>query len=234
MYQLYIGNKNYSSWSLRPWVLLSALEIPFEERLVPFDDGNSWEKFRAFSPTGLVPCLVDGEVTVWESLAITEYLAEREKGVWPEDSATRAWARAAAAEMHAGFGALRNDCPMTVGLSVKPHSQSDALHRDLARLDELWGQGLDRFGGPFLAGAAFTAVDACFAPVAFRVQTYALPLAEASQAYVERLLALPAMQAWTEAALAEPWREPSHEEEIAAIGDWLEDRRTDGREGGAA
>ncbi len=232
MYQLYIGNKNYSSWSLRPWVLLSALEIPFDEQLIPFDDGNSWEKFRAFSPTGLVPCLVDGDTTVWESLAITEYVAERTAGVWPEDPVARAWARSATAEMHAGFSALRNDCPMTVGLRVKMHTQSDALHRDLARLNELWAEGLERFGGPYLAGPDFTAVDAFFAPVAFRAQTYALPLAETSQAYLDRLLALPAMQAWTDAALAEPWREPSHEEEIAAIGEWLADHRVQGREGG--
>ncbi len=226
MYRLYIGNKNYSSWSLRPWVLLGELQIPFSEELVPFDDGGSWEKFRAFSPTGLVPCLVDGETTVWESLAIAEYLAERHDGVWPRDERARSWARSAASEMHAGFGALRNECPMTVGLRIRMHEVSNGLRKELARLGELWQQGLDVYGGPFLAGEAFSAVDAFFAPVAFRVQTYSLSIPPPCQAYAERLINLPNMQAWTQAAIQEPWREPTHEEEFAAIGEILEDRRT--------
>lgn len=225
MYQLYIGNKNYSSWSLRPWLLLTELGIEFEEILVPFEDGGSHEKFRAFSPTGLVPCLVDGEQTVWESLAIVEYVAEAHPEVWPGNAAARTWARSASAEMHAGFTAIRNACPMTVSLRIHLHQMDDALHHDLKRLDELWNQGLDAFGGPFLAGGAFTAVDAFFAPVAFRVQTYDLPLSDASRGYVERLLALDGMQAWSEAARTEPWREPSHEDEIRALGEWLEDQR---------
>ncbi len=154
MYKLFIGNKNYSSWSLRPWLLLTELNIPFQEELVPFEDGGSWEKFRAFSPTGLVPCLVDGETTVWESLGITEYVAEAHPTVWPNDPATRAWARSATAEMHAGFSSLRNDCPMNVGMRINLHAISAGLHKDIDRLSELWEQGLDRFGGPFLAGAA--------------------------------------------------------------------------------
>ena len=225
MYTLYIGNKNYSSWSLRPWILLTELQIPFQEELVPFDDGSSYEKFRAFSPTGLVPCLVDGDETIWESLAITEYLAEQHPTVWPYPKRARAWARAAAAEMHAGFSAIRNDCPMTVGLRIRLHNQSDALQKDLDRLAELWLQGLEAFGGPFLAGSRFIAVDAFFTPVAYRVQTYGLSLPEHAQAYVERLLSLQGMQAWSEAALAETFREPAHEEEIKAIGEWLEDHR---------
>ena len=153
MYSLYIGNKNYSSWSLRPWLLLTELGIPFDENLIPFEDGGSWEKFRAFSPTGLVPCLVDGEQTVWESLGITEYVAEAHPQVWPADSAARAWARSATAEMHAGFNALRNECPMNVGLRIAMNNTSAALTKDVNRLSELWEQGLDRFGGPFLAGS---------------------------------------------------------------------------------
>ena len=225
MYTLYIGNKNYSSWSLRPWILLTELQIPFQEELVPFDDGSSYEKFRFFSPTGLVPCLVDGDDTIWESLAITEYLAEQHPTVWPYQKQARAWARAAAAEMHAGFSAIRNECPMTVGLQVRLHNQSDALQKDLNRLSELWGQGLEMFDGPFLAGSRFTAVDASFAPVAYRVQTYGLQLADHAHAYVDRLLALDGMQAWTKAALEETFREPAHEEEIKVIGEWLEDHR---------
>ena len=225
MYTLYIGNKNYSSWSLRPWILLTELSIPFEEQLVPFDDGGSWQKFRNFSPTGLVPCLHDGGTVVWESLAITEYVAEQHASVWPADAQARAWARSAACEMHAGFGALRNDCPMTVGLRIRLHEQSDALRKDLQRLDELWCQGLQRFGGPFLGGAAFCAVDAFFCPVAFRLQTYGLALSADANVYKDRLLNLSGMQAWADAAVTEPYREPSHEEEIKALGEWLTDLR---------
>jgi len=163
---------------------------------------------------------------VWESLAIMEYLAEQHPGVWPAERTARAWARSAAAEMHAGFSALRNACPMTVGLRLRLHALAEALHQDLDRLVELWTEGLTRFGGPFLAGAAFTAVDAFFAPVAYRVQTYDLPLPDTSRAYVDRLLGLHGMVAWTQAALMEPYREESHEAEFRALGELLEDLRT--------
>lgn len=225
MYTLYIGNKNYSSWSLRPWILLTQLGIVFEERLVAFDDGNSWQKFRAFSPTGLVPCLHDGDTVVWESLAITEYLAEVHTEVWPSDRTARAWTRAATAEMHAGFSALRNECPMSVGLRIRPRRISTALQRDLDRIAELWLQGFDRFGGEFLAGDQFTAVDAFYCPVAYRVQSWHLPLPDRAAAYIEKLLSLPGMRAWTKAALAETDREPSHEAEFVALGEIIEDLR---------
>jgi len=133
MYRLYIGNKNYSSWSLRPWLLMTEIGIPFEERLVPFVDGGSWRKFREFSPTGLVPCLHDGERVVWESLGIVEYLAERHAGVWPRDDDARAWARCASAEMHGGFSTIRNLCSMTVGLRIRLHQHPESLERDLVR-----------------------------------------------------------------------------------------------------
>ena len=119
MYTLYIGNKNYSSWSLRPWVLMRALSIPFEERLVPFEEGSNWNRFRAFSPNGRVPCLHDGTKVIWDSLAITEYLAERHAGVWPGDVDVRAWARSVAGEMHSGFAELRNRCTMNCGLRIR-------------------------------------------------------------------------------------------------------------------
>lgn len=225
MYTLYIGNKNYSSWSLRPWALLRELNIPFAERLMVFDHGGSWESFREFSPTGQVPCLVDGETVVWDSMGISEYLAERHAGVWPADSAARAWARCVAAEMHSGFGALRERCTMNVGLRVRLNEIPPALARDIARLNELWTEGLRRFGGPFLAGATFTAVDAFFTAVAFRVQTYDLKLDTNAVAYAARLLALPSVQTWQTAALAETWREPDHEAEAMRAGTWLEDRR---------
>ena len=207
---------------------MRMLDIPFEEELVFFEPGRSWDKFRPFSRSGLVPCLHDGDVTVWDSLAITEYLAERHPGVWPMEAVSRAWARCVTAEMHSGFSALRGECPMNCGLRVKPNRIGKRLQGDLDRIDEIWCEGLERFGGPFLAGAAFTAADAFFAPVAFRVQTFGLPLSEAANAYTERLLALEPMVAWYEAALDEPWREAHHEDEIAATGAIVRDFRRGG------
>jgi glutathione S-transferase len=228
MYQLYIGNKNYSSWSLRPWVLMRALDIPFEERLVTFESGGSYTKFRVFSPSGKVPCLVDGTTTVWDSLAIAEYLAEQHPAVWPKDRVARAWARSAAAEMHSSFGTLRERCTMSCGIRVRLHEMPTALKQDIARVNEIWNDGLKRFGGPFLAGKQFTAVDAFFAPVAFRIQTYGLELDEQGSAYAERLRELPAMQEWYRDALAETFRDEPHEEEAKKLGVWLEDLRASG------
>ena len=220
--QLYIANKNYSSWSLRPWVLMQQLGIAFEERLVPF--GGAVE-FTDFSPTGRVPCLVDEGVVVWDSLAITEYLAERHAGVWPADRIARAWARCAAAEMHSGFSQIRNLCSMNCGLRVRLRDPSPALAAEWRRVDQLWSEGLDRFGGPFLAGAAFSAADAFFAPVAFRAQTYGPALSDKAQDYVQRLLALPPMLAWYASALTERWRDEPHEAEVRAVGDVTSDLR---------
>ena len=221
MLKLYIANKNYSSWSLRPWVLMRELHIAFEEAQVTFGA----VAFREFSPTGKVPCLVDGPRVVWDSLAITEYLAERMSAVWPADAGARAWARCAAAEMHSGFPHTRAMCPMTCGLRIRIDSYSPALTQELARLDELWNEGLSRFGGPYLADGAFSAADAFFAPIAFRAQTYALPLSPAAQDYAGRLLALPSMREWYESALAEPWRDDEHEEETRRAGVWVQDLR---------
>ena len=223
MYDLYIANKNYSSWSLRPWVLMRELAVVFREHLTPFPD--HMRGFRAASPSGKVPYLRDGDAVIWDSLAIAEYLAERHPGVWPSDAAARAWARCAAAEMHSGFAVLRECCSMSCGVRVALHDAPDPLARDIARIGALWGDGLRRFGGPFLAGAAFTAVDAMFAPVAFRIQTYGLGFPDALAAYAKRLLALAAMQEWYAAALAETWREPSHEDEVARAGRVVEDLR---------
>lgn len=225
MTTLYIANKNYSSWSLRPWVLLSELGIPFEEQLVAFGKGSNWEAFRHFSPTGRVPCLRDGDTVVWDSLAIAEYLAERHPGVWPSDSAARTWARCAAAEMHSGFATLRDQCGMSCGIRVRLHEVGPALKADIARINELWNEGLTRFGGPFLAGKAFSAVDAFFAPVVFRVQTYGLVLEGSAADYVQQMLALPSMRRWYEAALVETWRDESHEEDTRRYGELLKDLR---------
>jgi glutathione S-transferase len=225
MYDLYIANKNYSSWSLRPWVLMRELAIPFREIVVPFGGAQNPDAFRSFSPTGKVPCLVDGDITVWDSLAITEYVGERHAGVWPAEAAARAWARSAAAEMHSGFQALRNTCGMNCGLRITLHAVDAALARDLARIEALWADGLARFGGPFLAGPKFCAADAFFAPVAFRFQTYELPLGADARRYAAQLLALPSMQTWYSAALGETWRDVEHEEELRHVGTWREDLR---------
>ncbi|MEJ7137366.1 glutathione S-transferase family protein [Amphibiibacter pelophylacis] len=226
---LYIANKNYSSWSLRPWALMRALDIPFEERLVPFVQPGEPSPFAAFSPTGKVPCLVDdtpdGPITVWDSLAIAEYLAESHPGVWPTHPAARAFARCASAEMHSGFATLRNVCGMNCGVRVELAPPSVALQADLARLDALWQQGLDHFGGPWLAGSAFGAVDAFFAPVAFRVQTYGLVLKPAAQAYAQRLLDHPVLRDWYDQALAEPWRDAAHDAELPRAGRVVADLR---------
>ncbi len=225
MYTLYIANKNYSSWSLRPWVLMQTLGIPFEERLKVFQEGSNWEPFRQFSPVGQVPCLHDGSTVIWDSLGITEYLAERHPGVWPAAGVARAFARCGSAEMHAGFPVLRNICTMNCGLRIRLHELSPALQRNLDRIGELWNDGLNRFGGPFLAGSSFTAVDAFYAPVAFRVQTYDLRLSGGANSYASRLLALPAMRSWYEVALTETWREQAHEAEAREVGTVLEDLR---------
>jgi glutathione S-transferase len=225
MYELFIANKNYSSWSLRPWVLMRELDIGFNERLVPFEEGSNWEAFRTFSPSGKVPCLVDGSIVVWDSLGITEYLAERHQRIWPTDPLARTWARCATAEMHSGFQTLRERCTMNCGLRVRLREYPDTLAREVDRLSELWSEGLQRFGGAFLAGDCFTAVDAFYAPVAFRVQTYGLTLAPEALAYAERLLALNSMQEWYRSALQETWREAAHEEEVRQAGEWLEDHR---------
>jgi glutathione S-transferase len=225
VYRLFIANKNYSSWSLRPWILMHELGIAFEEKMVPFTQGSSWDTFRTFCPSGKVPCLQDGDEVVWDSLGITGYLAERHDGVWPEDGKARTWARCAVAEMHSGFSALRDECGMNVGLRIKLHGVSSGLRKDLDRLDELWSEGLARFGGSFLAGTKFSAVDAFFAPVAFRVQTYDLPLSKIAAAYCSRLLTLPGMQLWQREALAETWRDLAHEAEVLQYGDVVQDLR---------
>lgn len=225
MQTLYIANKNYSSWSLRPWVLMKELGIPFEERLIPFKDEANWSAYRAICPSGKVPCLIDDAVTVWDSVAITEYLAEHHEGVWPTDAVARAWARCAVAEMHSGFPTLREICSMNIGLRIRLKATNPALRKDIDRIDALWSDGLRRFGGPFLAGDTFTAVDAFYTPVAFRVQTHGLPMSREAESYVLRLLSLASMTQWQSEALKEAWRDPDHEQEALESGDVLADHR---------
>lgn len=226
MLTLYIANKNYSSWSLRPWILLKQLQIPFDERLVPFGSMTTPEGFKTFSPSGQVPCLVHDELVVWDSFAIVEYIAELNPLAWPQTTHARAWARSAAAEMHSGFSNIRNICTMNCGLRVQLNEITPALEREWLRVDEIWKQGLLKFGGNFLAGTHFTAVDAFFAPLAFRAQSYSPRLSVESRAYVDQILSLPHMVDWYNAALDEVWRDEAHEREAQAAGEWIVDLRT--------
>ncbi len=224
-YILITANRNYSSWSLRSWALMTALGIAFEDRLEPFTKPDNYADFRAFSPTGQVPVLQHEGRTIYDSLAITLYLAERHDGIWPSDEAARAWAMCAVTEMHGGFSALRNDCTMNVGVRVKPKPMSAALQANVDRIAELWEEGLTKFGGPYLAGDRFTAADAFYAPVVYRVRTYGLQVGPKGQAWVQMMLAHPAMQQWEAEALSESWREIGHEEELRACGEVIADYR---------
>ena len=224
-YTLFIANKNYSSWSMRPWILMRAFDIPFEEKIFKFEQTEVQAAFSDFSPTGKVPCLHDLSIgdkglAIWDSLSIIEYLAEREsgKGVWPAEVAARAFARCACAEIHSGFSAIRNELGMNVGVRVDIGEPSKALKRDLERLDALWTEGLTKFGGPWLAGDKFSAADAFYAPVATRLQTYGIKLSEPSMAYAKRLLELPASKEWIEAGIQETWRDEGHDKETLGGG----------------
>ena len=223
-YTLITANRNYSSWSLRPWLLMRALGIGFIDRIEPFTaDANV--AFKRFSPTGLVPVLIDGATTVADSLAIALYLAERHDGVWPVDPQARAWAQSVVCEMHSGFGALRHDCTMNVGVRARLNAVSPALAADVARIAAIFADGLDRFGGPWLAGDRFSLADAFFAPIAFRIRTYGLDVGEQGAEWVARILAHPAMREWETAALVETWREAGHEAELIAVASVMEDHR---------
>jgi len=205
--KLVIGNKNYSSWSMRPWVALKACDIAFEEVFIPLYTGEA-DKKRILDVTrsGKVPVLIDGDITVWDSLAIIEYAAEKfpRAGLWPEDSARRAHARSISAEMHSGFAALRNECGMNLHRPVKAITLSANAEADIARVQEIWTDCRDRYGqgGSFLFGS-FSAADAMFAPVVHRFRTYAIEVSPAVQAYMDAMMALPAFRQWTEAGLAE-------------------------------
>ena len=221
MLKLYIGNKNYSSWSMRPWVLLTQTGIPFEEVMVRFDsfDANSVFKntIAKVSPTGKVPALVDtsvsGDLKIWDTLAITEYLAEYaaeqfpDKLLWPQDKSARAIARSVCAEMHSGFTGLRSICDMNIEASLPEIGQlvwrdKPAVQADVKRIIELWSGLLERYQGPMLFGD-FSVADAYFAPVCMRINTYALPVPANIAAYVARVTALPSVQKWIQAALLE-------------------------------
>jgi glutathione S-transferase len=213
--KLVIGNKNYSSWSMRPWLALRANNIAFEEVFIPLYTGDAdKQRILSFTPAGKVPALIDGDVTVWDSLAIIEYLAERfpEARLWPEDRGARALARSISAEMHSGFMALRNECPMNLHRPIRQVALSGDARANIARIQEIWRQCRqrhdklsDKLGGklgPFLFGT-FGGADAMFAPVVYRFRTYAIEVAAEVQAYMDAVLGLPAVEEWTKAGLAE-------------------------------
>ena len=206
--KLVIGNKNYSSWSMRPWLALRAGNIAFEEISIPLYTDNPADKDRilSFTRSGKVPCLIDGDVTVWDSLSIIEYLAERfpEAKLWPDDRAARAHARSISAEMHSGFLPLRNECGMNLHRPVRTVPLSADARANVARIDQIWSECRTRYGksGPFLFGT-FGAADAMFAPVVHRFRTYAIDVSPVAKAYMETMMALPAFAEWTKAGLAE-------------------------------
>lgn len=208
MLKLVIGNKNYSSWSMRPWLALRANDIPFEEIFVPLYTDNKADKDRllSFSGAGKVPALVDGDVTVWDSLSIIEYLAEKfpKAALWPEDRAARAHARSISAEMHSGFMALRGECGMNLHRPVGRVALSEDAKANVARVQAIWAECYQRYGkaGPFLFGA-FSGADAMFAPVVHRFRTYAIPVEGDARHYVDAMHSLPAFQQWTREGLAE-------------------------------
>jgi glutathione S-transferase len=206
--KLIIGNKNYSSWSLRPWIAMKVAGIPFEEQVIPLYEPGSREQVLKYSPAGKVPVLIDGDQPIWESLAILEYLAEKfpKAGLWPADAKARNHARVVSNEMHGGFQSLRKNCPMNMWLPPKPRSQPDEVTADVRRIDALWNDCRARFGqaGAFLFGA-FGAADAMYAPVVARLHSYELEVGAVSRAYMDAVMALPAWREWREAALKEPW-----------------------------
>lgn len=206
MYQLYIGNKNYSSWSLRPWLLMTHFGIAFEEKLVSVAGRGANDLHRAYSSNGLVPCLHDDGFQVWDTLAIAEFLhdAHPELNIWPLDKKARARARSVSAEMHSGFSALRNAMGMNIKFRLKGKPATSEVAADIERIQAIWREARRDFAGdkPYLFGD-FSAADAMFAPVVWRFVTYNVELDENAQKYVETMLAHPAMQAWQAAALAE-------------------------------
>lgn len=203
---LYIGNKNYSSWSFRPWIALTGCGVAFEEVLIPFDFPGGNQRIREVSPTGKVPMLVHDGFKVWESLAIIEYAAELfpDAGLLPKDRQARALARSYGMEMLSGFGALRSACPMNMRRPVRRPDLSEAVMADVARIETIWREARSRSGGPFLFGA-FSGADAMFAPVVSRMVRYDIPVAADTREYMATMKALPAWRAWEEAALQEPW-----------------------------
>ncbi|NNF76941.1 MAG: glutathione S-transferase family protein [Rhizobiales bacterium] len=203
---LIIANKNYSSWSFRPWLAMKAAGIEFRETVVPFDEPNHNKHFLEFSPSKKVPVLQHGDLTLWESLAIMEYVADLHPdcNLWPDDVVQRGTARAVSHEMHGGFGALRAECPMNMRRKIAAIPVSEAVRADVARIETIWATCLEASGGPFLFGE-FTNADAMYGPVVNRFEVYELSAARHVETYSQTMKSLPAWQEWSEASKAEPW-----------------------------
>jgi glutathione S-transferase len=214
MLKIVVGNKKYSSWSLRPWLVLKQAGVPFEETVVALDMPDTDANIRKFSPSGRVPALIDGDVTVWDSLAICEYLHEKfpEKKLWPQDRAARARARSICAEMHSGFANLRNDCAMKIVQQYPYKPLRPETQKDVDRIVALWSDCLKQGGGPFLFGKEPCIADAFFAPVVSRFRTYSIPVSGAAKAYCDTVWAWPALQAWVADAQRETVRAKLHED----------------------
>lgn len=207
---LIIGNKRYSSWSLRPWLLMTHFQIPFQEKLIPLDQPQTAQEIAKFSPSGRVPALVDGGLVVWESLAIMEYLNDKfpDKKMWPQDLQKRAWARSVSNEMHAGFSNMRNHMPHDLHKKLNSFDAAKA-QEDIQRIKRIWTQCLDLSGGPFLFGE-FSIADAMYAPVVNRFISYGIPAEGWVQKYIQTLRELPAHRQWIEAAMAEKLEMPRY------------------------
>jgi glutathione S-transferase len=211
---LIIGNKNYSSWSFRPWLAMKVAAIEFDETVISLDAADFKPRLTALGGSGRVPVLIDGEVRIWESLAILEYLAEKfpAAGLWPERPAARALARAIASEMHAGFVSLRRHLPMNAARPVKSRAFDAGTAKDVARIDAIWSECRNKSGtgGPFLFGS-FSAADAMFAPVVWRFHTYAVEVSSIALGYMRAMMSLPAWKEWRDAARRETWVLPEDE-----------------------
>ncbi|MDQ2953393.1 MAG: glutathione S-transferase family protein [Pseudomonadota bacterium] len=212
--RLIIGNKNYSSWSFRLWIAMRHAGIEFTDEVIPLYQPGSRARILKYSPAGKVPVLLDGDMAIWESLAILEHLAEKfpAVGLWPSEPRARAHARAISAEMHAGFAALRNRCPMNMRRPPKTRALTPEVEQDVKRIEAIWADSRARFGqsGPFLLGA-FCAADAMYAPVVSRFSSYAIPVGAPALGYMQTMMALPAWKEWASAAAAEAWVMPGNE-----------------------
>lgn len=220
---LIIANKLYSSWSMRPWLVMRAIGLDFEETVIPLRQTDTAERIRTYSPSGKVPVLIDGDVKVWESLAIISYLADKfpDKPIWPDGMVARAHAKSISMEMHGGFQALRQACPMNLGKRFAAPAVTEELKANVARIEEIWRETRSSFGagGPYLFGARFTAADAMFAPVATRLDSYSISVAPDTRAYVDAIYANPQFIEWRNAAFNETWSIPAYEDGLTMLVD---------------
>ncbi len=220
---LIIANKLYSSWSMRPWLVMRAIGLDFDETVIPLRQPDTAERIAKYSPSGKVPVLIDGNVKVWESLAIISYLADKfpDKPIWPDGMVARAHAKSISMEMHGGFQALRQTCPMNLGKRFAAPPMTDDLKANIARIEQIWRETREAFGagGPYLYGARFSAADAMYAPVATRLDSYSIAVAADTRAYIDAIYANPHFSEWRQAAFQELWTITAYEEGLTMIED---------------